>query len=497
MKKIFLFSAVVLSALIFSACSKEYLETRPSNAVTEQEINSKISAIYAAIDGQNKELFAFSTNGSGRHDEYGQKTVDLQSDLMGNDMVIHTQGYGWYNSVYQYIEWGRKTSGRTCDNTWFFYFDLIKQSNKILAVIDGVVDATNDDKENVKGQVLGIRAYAYYNLVNLWQQTYKGGENKPGVPLYVTDVTEGKGRGTVQDVYNQIIADLGAAETLLDGKPRASKNNMNVDVVRGFRARVALIQEDWATAAAKAHLAALDYPLMDASSYIAINAFSSIDNPEWMWGSYIDDVNATIYASFFSHMDVNAGGYAALGSQKKITAELYDLIPVSDVRKQCWTAPGTGSDPNVDYNQVKHQLPDPASWAGDYLYMRASEMYLIEAEALARQGLDAQARSVLESMLVTSGRNPNYSASSFSGQDLINEILTQRRIELWGEGFSLIDIKRLGQGLNRATGAGNHGAPNYNPAVYTTSPLEPRFLMRIPQRELDANSSMTANDQNP
>ena len=103
MKKIFLFSAVVLSALIFSACSKEYLETRPSNAVTEQEINSKISAIYAAIDGQNKELFAFSTNGSGRHDEYGQKTVDLQSDLMGNDMVIHTQGYGWYNSVYQYI----------------------------------------------------------------------------------------------------------------------------------------------------------------------------------------------------------------------------------------------------------------------------------------------------------------------------------------------------------------------------------------------------------
>ena len=327
MKKNYLITAFVLSALIFSACSKEYLETRPSNAVTEQEINSEIASIYAAIDGQNKELFAFSTNGSNRADEYGQKSIDLQSDLMGNDMVVHSQGYGWFNSTYQYVEWGRKTNGRQSDNAWFFYYDLIKQSNKILAVIDGVVDATNDDKENVKGQVLGIRAYAYYYLVNLFQQTYKGGENKPGVPLYVTDVTEGKGRGTVQDVYNQIIADLEAAETFLDGKPRASKNNMNVDVVRGFRARVALIQEDWATAAAKAHLAAIDYPLMDASSYIATNAFSSIDNPEWMWGSYIDDQNATIYASFFSHMDVSRLDYASLGGQKKITNEMYDLIP--------------------------------------------------------------------------------------------------------------------------------------------------------------------------
>ncbi len=497
MKKNYLITAFVLSALIFSACSKEYLETRPSNAVTEQEINSEIASIYAAIDGQNKELFAFSTNGSDRADEYGQKSIDLQSDLMGNDMVVHSQGYGWFNSTYQYVEWGRKTNGRQSDNAWFFYYDLIKQSNKILAVIDGVVDATNDDKENVKGQVLGIRAYAYYYLVNLFQQTYKGGESKPGVPLYVTDVTEGKGRGTVEDVYNQIKADLEAAETFLDGKPRASKNNMNVDVVRGFRARVALIQEDWATAAAKAHLAAIDYPLMDASSYIATNAFSSIDNPEWMWGSYIDDQNATIYASFFSHMDVSRLDYASLGGQKKITAQLYDLLPVSDVRQQCWVAPGTGSDPYVDYNQVKHQLPDPSSWAADYLYMRASEMYLIEAEALARQGQDAPARVVLESMIVSTGRDPNYSASAFSGQGLIDEILTQRRIELWGEGFSLIDIKRLGQGLNRPSGPGNHGGSSFNPIVYTTSPLEPRFLMRIPQRELDANSSMTANDQNP
>ncbi len=127
--------------------------------------------------------------------------------------------------------------------------------------------------------------------------------------------------------------------------------------------------------------------------------------------------------------------------------------------------------------------------------MRSSEMYLIEAEALARQSQDAAARTVLEALIKT--RFPAYSAAGFSGAALVSEIILQRRIELWGEGFSLMDIKRLGQGLNRATGAGNHGAPSFDPGVYTTSPADPRFLMRVPQRELDNNTNMSPGDQNP
>lgn len=59
-----------------------------------------------------------------------------------------------------------------------------------------------------------------------------------------------------------------------------------------------------------------------------------------------------------------------------------------------------------------------------------------------------------------------------------------------GEGFSLIDVKRLKQGLNRPSGPGNHGAPNYNPSVYTTPAEDPKFLMRIPQAELDNNAAL-------
>jgi starch-binding outer membrane protein, SusD/RagB family len=498
MKKVIILSFSVVLLLTISGCKKDYLNTSPSDAVTRATIFSKISGLYAAIDGSYKETFAFATGG-GSHDDFGQKGFDLAQDLMGNDMVVHSQGYGWFNTDYIFTETQRATAGRQSDFMWFYYYDLIKQANILMAVLDGVPDATQTDKELVRGQCLAIRAYCMFYLINYYQQTYVGHESSPGVPVYVTEALTGNPRGTVQQTYDQIVADLTEAETLLDGKARASKVNMDVSVVRGFRARTALIMNDWATAATAANAAKQGYTLMNntntpPSGYLATSAFSSIDNPEWMWGALITDEEATIYASFFSHIDIRTGGYAALGGQKKITKALYDQIPDGDVRKARFrTPPGTTSNPA--YNQLKFQVPVAGSWAADYVYMRAAEMYLIEAEALARQGQDAAARTVLEALITT--RDPAYSAASFSGSALVDEILLQRRIELWGEGFALMDIKRLNQGINRPTGDGNHGLPNYEAVVYVTGPADPRFLFRIPNREINVNENMSLNDQNP
>lgn len=494
MKKSLIYIVPIL-LLAIAGCKKDYLETKPSDAATEEEIFSQYGSVSAALQGVYKEMFAFAVGG-GSHSDYGQKSYDLSADLMGNDMIVHTQGYGWYNTTYQLTNWGLATVGQMPDFAWYRFYDQIKQANKIINNADGIKDASAEQKESIKGQAYGIRAYAYFYLINYYQQSYKGNESKPGVPIYTQDTTGGKPRGTVQDVYNQIIADLTQAETLLTGKTRASKNDIDVSVVQGFRARTALMMEDWATAATYANKARQGYPLLTGAAYTSRTAFSSISTPEWMWGSRIPASEATIYASFFSHIDISTGGYAALGQQKKITKALYDQIPATDVRKQVWKTPGTGTTSDPDYNQHKFQVPDVTNrWDADYVYMRAAEMYLIEAEALARQGQTGPAITVLESLVKT--RNPDYSAAGLSGNDLINEILLQRRIELWGEGWALLDIKRLKQGLNRPSGPGNHGAPNFDPGVYTTQPEDPRFLMRIPQRELDNNSSMTPADQNP
>lgn len=490
-----LFSFVLLVGTL-SACKKSYLDTAPSDAITPLQAYESIAALNSSATGAYLSVFEYApqTGGGAMHDAYGQKSIDLANDLMANDMIVHSQGYGWYNTDYNYTGWTLPNGvNRRSDITWTFYYDLIKQANLAL---DNTKELTSPSPEQlgVLGEFLAIRAYAYFGLVNNFQQTYKGNENAKGVPLY-TSLTTPKGRGTVQEVYTQIIKDLTDAETYLNGKPRVSKERIDVSVVRGFRARVALAMEDYPTAANYANLARQGYTLMSNTVYQSRSGFSKIDNTEWMWGSPITADKATIFASFFSHIDATQFGYAQLGGQKKIPKALYDRIPTGDIRKTVFRAPGTGTATLPDYTQTKFAVPTVGSWAADYLYMRAAEMFLIEAEALARQGKDAQAIPVLEA--VVKPRFSTYSAASLSGNDLINEILLQRRIELWGEGFSLFDIKRTKAGLNRPTGAGNHGAPNFNPVVYTLPDASPLFLMRIPQRELDNNPQMTPADQNP
>ncbi|MEI9810021.1 MAG: RagB/SusD family nutrient uptake outer membrane protein [Bacteroidota bacterium] len=193
MKKILLYSSACL-LIGMAGCKKDYLETKPSNGVTAQEIYSRLNTVYSALDGTVKQQYAFAIGASTGHDNFGQKSVDLQIDLMGNDMVVHSQGYGWFNTDYSLTEWTRDVTGRQPDNAWYFYYDLIGQVNRLLPVIDGINDATTAQKETIKGQCLGIRAYSYFTLINLFQQTYKGNETKPGIPIYtVISLEENQG----------------------------------------------------------------------------------------------------------------------------------------------------------------------------------------------------------------------------------------------------------------------------------------------------------------
>jgi hypothetical protein len=485
-----------LATTTLLSCKKSYLDTKPSNAILPDDVYATIASLNSAITANYLSTFEYApvSGGGAMHDAFGQKSIDLANDLMGNDMVVHAQGFGWYNADYNYTAWTRPQGVNTRSNiTWNFYYEIIKQANLLL---DAVNQTSEADKQTVLGEAYALRAWAYFGLINNFQQTYKGNENAKGIPLYITR-SSAKGRGRLSEVYTQIVQDLTTAETLLNGKARPSKQRIDVTVVRGLRARVALVMEEWAIAADYANKArtASGYQLMSNSVYNSRSGFSSISNTEWMWGAFIPTDQATIFASFFSHIDATQFGYAQLGGQKKITKSLYDRIPAGDIRKSVFRAPGTGTNTLPDYTQTKFAVPTVGSWAADYLYMRIAEMYLIEAEALARQGKDAEAKVPLE--LLCKQRFPSYTAVNFSGSDLINEILFQRRIELWGEGFSLFDIKRNRAGLNRPTGPGNHGLPSLNPVVITLPDASPLFLMRIPQSELDNNPEMTAADQNP
>lgn len=483
MKKIFLkICSVAMVLTILSGCEKEYLQTAPTGSVPSEGVFSTTDGAYVALNGTYRYMWSSLAT-----DHFGQKSHDLVIDLMGNDMVVHGTSYGWYNSENRFTAQLNPVTNRSV-LTWQYYYRIINNANIIIKNIDAATGAAAD-KENIKGQALALRAHSYFYLINFFQHTYKGNESKPGVPVYTEPDIIGKPRGKVSDVYTQIIADLKASETLLTGKARKQIAHINLATVQGIYARVALQMEDWSTAATKAAAARSAYPLMSNTTY---TSGFSVKNGEWIWGLEIPNDQATIFASFFSHFDANTLSYAQLGMQKKISKDLYDQIPAADIRKSTFRTPGTGTSTSPDYNQNKFRLATSGSWAADYVLLRSSEMYLIEAEASARLGDATKAKTALEALIKP--RNAAYAAPS-TAAELITESLLQRRIELWGEGFGMLDLKRLKLPLNRASGTGNHVAAI---AVIFTLPAEHKdWLFRIPQVEIDASEAINPEDQNP
>lgn len=482
---------LAFAAFMLTSCEKEYLDTMPSDQVAAETVFSTTEGARVALDGIYRRMWSYN----GSHSDFGQKSYELTMDLMGNDMVVHSIGYRHFNSEYQYAAIASEANGSRSERAWTYYYTIINNANRIIVNIDDAA-GSQGDKDYLKGSALALRAYSYFYLANMFQHTYKGNESKPAVPLYTEPTSEGKARATVQEVYSQIVEDLEKAEKLLEGKSRkVSPSHVDANVVKGIRARVALQMEDWQTAATKANAARQGFSLMSDADY---KAGFGVDNNEWIWGLDVQNDQSTIYASFFSHLDPTRLSYAMLGTQKKITKALYDNIDKNDVRSSVYRTPGTGAGRIPDYTSLKFVLPVSGSWEGDYVLMRAAEMYLIEAEALARLGNDAEALLLVNKLLrerYVDAEIANFQPVVKTGQALIDEILLQRRIELWGEGFALLDIKRLKQPLNRPTGEGNHTVSMAT--IFEIPAEDPTFLFRIPQREIDANDKLTAADQNP
>lgn len=484
---------LALAVLSLTSCEKEYLETTPYSAVPNEQTFATTAGATVALNGIYRSMWV-SMDGS--HAFFGQKGVDLAMDMMGEDVVTPVRGYGWFVSEYNHSAHTTATRTSRSGNTWRYYYRTINNANLIIANIDNA-SGTQARKDYIKGNALALRAHSYFYLINLFQHTYKGNENKPGVPVYTEPTTVGKGRGTVQQVYDQILADLTAAETLLEGKTKDHVSHINAKTVKGIYARVALQMGDYAKAATKANEARQGYTPMTAATYQA--GFGK-SNTEWMWGLEIPNDQATIYASFFSHMANTAAGYAGLGSQKLMHRNLYDAMPATDIRKGLVQTPVPANNGTYkNYTSLKFRLPTVGSWAADYVLMRAGEMYLIEAEALARTNRAAEAIVLLETFVKT--RNSAYTVPAEALADnnaLINEILLQRRIELWGEGFSFLDMKRLGKDLARVVGTAADGYHVESLIIVKNRPInDPLMLFRIPQDEIDTNDEIGPTDQNP
>ncbi len=489
MKKI-LYSSLVASMLLFTACEKDYLEVQPTDAVSSEAIFTTTANAWGAINGMHRSMYFQYSN----QDQAGQGSVMINSDALGEDVVMTAQGNGWFNATYQWTM-HRNVNAGSLSFIYRYYYKLIANANMIIENIDKA-EGPDADKKIIKGQALAYRAWAHHQLVQFFAKRYDAANlQSPGVVLMTKSTTEGQPRATVQEVYTQINKDIDEAIVLLNGYNRGDalkKSHINLNVAKGFKARVALTMQDWATAAKYAAEAREGLSLMTNAQYK--EGFNSVTNPEWMWGSYQLDDQQTYFYSFFAYMSANFNSTNIRTNPKAINSKLYDMIPVTDVRKQMWdptgaTVPVPPNGAKKPYANKKFLSKSSSLSVGDVPYMRVAEMYLIEAEAKARLG-QADAADVLYTLV--KNRDAAAIKSLNTGQALVDEILIQRRIELWGEGFRFLDLKRTNSALDR-TGA-NHSQDLTTAAAMTKPADSKEWEFLIPQAEINANKAITQNE---
>jgi len=509
MKK-YIFTLIAAAVLI--GCSEDFLDSDLQGVVTDDDIaklalespEALLNVAESFDQGTINSLRTFDIGKTdGNHNDYGQKSVDLMMDLMSNDMIDAANGW-WYDDYYKYTARTQETSFNSV--IWNYYYAIIKGTNQTIGLI-GVVPPADLTEEllQVLARSYSLRGFCYTQLIQIYQK----GQPSPsdlGVPIVdpSADLVNGPGfpRLTVQEVYDQIEKDLLLGYNGLEGYTRPNKTAIDQKVTAGFLARYYLLIEDYTNAILYAKQAQTAGSL-DGNSID--DGFQHITNTEWIWGADLNAETTSYYASFFSQIQSYSDVYSEggvyqtpgycgqLGHHRTVDIRLYDAISDTDVRKD-WFGPTNGFIYKADDVQIyNYKFYDDTFFEADYVYMRAAEMYLIEAEAKAAMSDDGGAASALYSLIST--RDPAYTLSTNGGSDLMNEIRTHRRIELWGEGFGLLDMKRWGVPLVRVFSGSTH--PQVSSSYFDLPVGSSLFTFQIPEAEINSNDAISQADQNP
>lgn len=478
------------------------------------------STAISSINGIYRSMWTagWSTTGN-THQCFGIAAYNIALDSMGDDFIMQSQGNGWfwYDHIYNVKAQYSSSAFRSYD-VWYAYYTWITNANTIIAARQ-TMGGSAADVAYVVGQAYAIRAFSYLSLAtwyarapyNALNGTYRW--NEPCVPIYTEPTsisTKGQPRASNKEVYDQVQSDINEAIAYLEkaegsSLDKGNKSHINLYIALAIKSRLALTIGDWEMAynAAKRVIDESSYEIGGESELLT--GMNSVSRKNVMWGAGIETTEqAGAYASFFAHMDNSDGAYAK-SAPKLINKQLYNHLSVNDIRRAWWDP----ADKESPYISHKFAYSNVQSGLGDYIYMRVEEMYFTAAEAALRLGKVDEARDIMNAVMAP--RNPQYNAYYYSGTflgsttttwtgSLLENILIQRRIELWGEYGRLFDIRRLGQGIDRSTEDGFADeciSTMKRNGINLTSPDTYDWVLTIPKAEIDANENINDEDQNP
>lgn len=478
-KQIMYIIALSFYAISYSSCKRELLNPVPRTSVTD------VSAFNTPdrIQNQVRSLYAALKNGN----FYGGRVV-VYGDIRGEDFINETSNLVTGSDVWNLNP--TNSSSNSVVNLWQSAYYTINLCNVFIdgMTTTGTAVAGATLANNYIGEAKLIRALSYYTLLQFYARPYADGNgSKPGVPLRLTGIV-GAGssdlaRSTVAEVYAQIIDDLNFAETNLPlnygtGATAALLNTTRAhrNTAIALKTRVFLSMQKYAEVITEANKIVTATPPFKATTGVMHELQADITN-------VFKPPYTTTESILSMPMSTTAGdnpgtqnqlGYYFYSSGTVGTAE-YSLNANGIIANADWKAADkrrsfiyTNATTGKKY-LAKYTTPSPYT---DYVpVIRYAEVLLNLAEARARttNTVDAQAVALLNAVRQRS--DPTTTFAPATAVELINLILTERRIEFLGEGLRNNDLMRLLQSIP-AKGSAPAKGPNDNGYIWPISASE-------------------------
>ena len=539
--KILVAAAVALGSLAtLSSCITEPLPQ--TSTITESQLAGSSAGVESMLKGLPSSLL-IPAMGGGEHTDFGYHGILVFNDHAAK-IISNT---GWmagqpeaYNRFYSGSwGWWYNSDSYTPALLWNTYYPLIKSCNDLIGSI-----GTEELHATSRGIAKSFRAMCYLDMARHFEalpatapaigESYTTQVlNVLGLTVPIVDENTSEQdatnnpRVTREELFEFIFADLADAEACLTEYKRDNTNYPNLAVVYGLYARAyswlggfestnsenVPVGEDAYRLAAEYARKAIDVSGATVmSEYEWTNPTTGFNTvvSSWIWAlSHSTDTVLGNLHAFPAHMAPEAVyGYGPLACPA-MPITLYDHMNDTDFRKKVVLGPEARYDDLQGLSSLSEE--EFAEWGftpytcfkfrpangenTDYMVanaislplMRIEEMYFIEMESIAHYD-EGTANNLLQQFM-RAYRDPYYVNVE---EDLVTEIIMQKKIEFWGEGIVMFDMKRLNMGVN---GVDNE---NFSPNAYIKHDSRlPWWNMPLPLSELQVNTAITTELNNP
>lgn len=458
---------IALSIAFCTACTDDFLDKEPTNYSSQENLMSTAQGVTSALIGCYNDFQSYTY--------YGRNFV-LIGDVYADNAKLSAQNTGNFSSFYNYAV---TADDEDLNAFWSTAYRIIKNANNIIAACE---DSTRNDLDDIiYGEALAIRSLAYFDLVRMFAPKYSNSDKEAlGIPM-ASDTVLSPAKVKLRVVYNQIIADLKKAESLLENAEvtpfRFNKYSVEALLVVVYKSSINYTK---AMELAEQLVASGQYSLLTADNYM--NSWKSESSSESIF-SVAMSATDNAGTNSIGHM-LSPDGYGGLIP----TDDLLKLFSESDIRTQFF---------NTRSETFYNKYPGREGMGVDNVpVLRLSEIYFILADCYMYKLLTAttvedqtmyyeKVLSVMEQL--TKRVDPTAVFDNLSMDDLLLKIHEEYRKEFAFEGKRLFQIKRSIYSFSITRNDCNSNICEIaNPSYMLTFP--------IPTAELNANSNLTQNE---